>query len=490
MTVGPLPPSDSGARARLAVAWTTGFQFFRDLVQFGLTMALVRLLPPDAYGQFGFVTTLLSFFTLYSFREFLSHTLQAREGEPVHYQDHFTAGAVVQASLFVVVNAIELGLRWLPHNAAERTVLHVMSVLFVLDLPSELRVKMLERELAWRRLRTLQAMGFVGGGVASIALAFAGAGAYALLLPTLVMPLPFMYDLFVVERWRPTWAFSWDRFRPSWNFGWTRIATVSFVAAATLIESAWLTGAIGFALFGLFNRATGLAQLVCGRVAGLLSTSVYPVLTRLPAESDSFRRASAMYLRSIGWTVVPLATVTSILAGPIVNAIYGRKWIDAIPLVPFAVASVAIAALVQTAYTLLLANGRQRDCLVADMWRLGGTLLTLVIALPLGLRSYLAGGALMHVISLAMVLAFLVRARAVDAAAVFMAIGPALVSASPAVALALVTPGGAIAQAAVFGVVYLIALRVLFAAPFAELVRYLPLSHQLNRWLRFTPALA
>ena len=197
-----------------------------------------------------------------------------------------------------------------------------------------------------------------------------------------------------------------------------------------------------------------------------------------------------MYLRSIGWTVVPLATVTSILAGPIVNAIYGRKWIDAIPLVPFAVASVAIAALVQTAYTLLLANGRQRDCLVADMWRLGGTLLTLVIALPLGLRSYLAGGALMHVISLAMVLAFLVRARAVDAAAVFMAIGPALVSASPAVALALVTPGGAIAQAAVFGVVYLIALRVLFAAPFAELVRYLPLSHQLNRWLRFTPALA
>ena len=35
---------------------------------------------------------------------------------------------------------------------------------------------MLERELDWRRLRSLQAIGFVCGGVVSIGLALAGAG--------------------------------------------------------------------------------------------------------------------------------------------------------------------------------------------------------------------------------------------------------------------------------------------------------------------------
>lgn len=453
-------------------------------------MALVRLLPPEAYGQFGFVTTLLGFFTLYSFREFLGHTLQVRDGEPVHYQDHFTAGAVVQGVLFVLVNVIAIGLRWLPDYADASTVLHVMSVLFLLDLPAELRVKMLERDLAWRRLRTLQAIGFVSGGLASIGLALTGAGAYALLLPTMSMTVPFMYDLFVTERWKPTWAFSWDRFRPSWNFGWTRIATVSFVAAATLLESSWLTGALGFAVFGLYNRAVGLAQLVCGRVAGLLATSVYPVLTRLPAEGDSFRRASAMYLRSIGWTVVPLAALTALLADPIVHAIYGRTWTGAIVLVPLAVASVAIAALVQTTYTLLLAHGRQRACLVADAWRLAGTLLTLMFALPLGLRAFLAGGIATHAISLIVVFMFLVRARALDAGGIALALGPAMIATAPALALAFVTPGGALAQAGAFAATYVAALRVLFAGPFAELVRYLPLSHHLNRWLRFTPAIA
>ena len=57
-----------------------------------------------------------------------------------------------------VVNAVvvALGLARLPDYAAVAPVLHVMSISFLLDLPSEFRVKMLERELNWRRLRLLQ----------------------------------------------------------------------------------------------------------------------------------------------------------------------------------------------------------------------------------------------------------------------------------------------------------------------------------------------
>ena len=80
-----------------------------------------------------------------------------------------------------------------------------------------------------------------------------------------------------------------------------------------------MTRVLGFASLGIFGRAVGLAQLLCGRVAGLLSLSIYPVLTQLTPGTDSFRRASAMYLRTIGWTVIPLAVLTSMLAGPIVT---------------------------------------------------------------------------------------------------------------------------------------------------------------------------
>jgi O-antigen/teichoic acid export membrane protein len=471
------------------VAWATGFQLFRDVVQFGLTMVLARMLPPDVYGQFAFLTTLLGFFTLYSFREFLGHTLQVRDHEAVAYQDHFTAGAVIQIGLAIAVNAVAIGLRWLPDYAATSGVLHVMSVLFLLDLPAEMRVKMLERELNWRRLRSLQAVGFISGAGVSIVLAWSGAGVYALLLPTLLVPLPFVFDLFVTSGWRPTWAFSWDRYRPSWRFGWTRIATVSFVAAATLVESAWLAAAFGFAVLGLFGRAVALAQLVCGRIAGLLALSIYPVLTRLPVESEQFRRAGALYLRSVGWTVVPLASVTAILAGPIVLGVYGPAWIEAIALVPFAVAAAALMGLVQTAYTLLLANGQQRACLVTDVWRLAGTLIALAVALPYGAKAYLAATSAMYLVSFGLVAGFLWQGRAVTLRAVSLAVGPALVAAGAAVGAARLAGGvHVVVTALAFALIYLAVLRSLFATPLQELIRYLPLSERLSRWLRFNPA--
>jgi teichuronic acid exporter len=475
-------------RARLAVAWATGFQLFRDVVQFGLTITLVRLLPAEVYGQFGFFTTLLTFFTIYSFREFLNHTLQVRGGDVVHYQDHFTAGAVVQAIVVVVVNGVAIGLRWFPAYAAVSPVLHVMSVLFVLDLPSEFRVKMLERELDWRRLRFLQGVGFVVGGLVSVALALSGVRVLALLLPTLIAPLPFIYDLFVTARWRPTWAFDWDRFRPAWRFGWTRIATVSFVSVASLTETTWLTGVLGFALLGIYGRAMGLAQLLCGRIAGLLSLAVYPVLTRLTPDTDSYRRASAMYLRTVGWAVVPLAAIFSMLAAPVVNLIYGKTWIEAIPLVPFAMAVAAVSAIAQTAYTLLLASGRQGPCLVADAWRLAGTLIALVVALPFGAAGYLVAMSALQCVSLVIVVGFLLRGRAVTPAGLLQAIVPALVSTGLAAGAASIGAAGSpVATGVVFFGVYVVALRVLFASACAELVGYLPQSGRLSRWLRLAP---
>ena len=488
-------PPALGARAKLAVLWATGFQFFRDIVQFGLTLALVRLLPADAYGQFGLLTTLLSFFTYYSFREFLGHTLQARDGERVPYQDHFTAGAVIQGVIVVAVNGVALAFRLLPVYAPVSLVLHVMSLLFVLDLPAEFRTRMLERDLDWRRLRMLQAIGFVVGGALSLGMALAGLGVWALIIPTLFVPLPFVYDLFVRARWRPTWEFQWDRYRAAWRFGLTRMLTLTFFATATLTESLTLTSALGFAVLGVFGRALGLAQLLSGRLSSLLALAIYPVLTRVPRASDAFRRAGALYLRGVAWSVIPAAAIATLLADPIVRIIYGEQWLAAIPFVPWAMAGAALAAIAQTAYTVLLANGQQRECVAADAWRMVGVIGALVVALPAGPDRYLAALCVVHLISLLIVTVSLWRAGALSQPAWLEALTPAVVAGAVAFVAAFGLqmaiargswpyPWSVAVTAPVFAVVYLATLRVLFRAPLAEFVNQLPQSRAVARALR------
>lgn len=485
-----------GARARQAVAWNTGFNLFRDALQFAVMLVLVRLLPAEVYGQFGFLTALISFLTLCSFREFLNHTLQIRDGEPVPYQDHFTAGLVIQGVVFAVANGIAFGLARVPEYAAVAPVLHVMSVLFLLDLPSELRVKMLERALDWRRLRLLHASALVAASLLSVVLAFRGWGVYALLLPTLVVPLPFIYDLLVRARWRPSLSWSWSGFEPASRFGASRILAASLVSGAALLESWWLSWGVGFAMLGIFGRAVGLAQLLCGRLAGMLAQAVYPVLTRMPVGSDVFRRAGAMYVRAIAWVVVPGAALATLLGDTIVRVLYGERWLAVVPLLGFALSAAAAGAIAQTAYTLLLAHGRQDRCLAADAWRFAGTILSLALLLPYGLVYYLAGMTAVHASALAAIVIWLRQAGALTGHAVAAALVPPAAATLMALAAIVVVRwpialGGSAASALsalVFAAVVASTFRFLFPRELTELVGCMPEQDRLTKWLRLPSA--
>ena len=92
----------------------------------------------------------------------------------------------------------------------------------------------------------------------------------------------------------------------------------------------------------------------------------------------------------------------------------------------------------------------------------------------------------LHAISLIMVIAFLWGSRAVTMGAVAQAVmPPSACAVLAALAASLVAGGPLVLQGAVFGLVYMVSLRALFAAPFAELVGYLPQSGRLTRWLGF-----
>ena len=490
----PAPPG-LAARARAAIAWSTGFQLFRDLFQFGLTLALVRLLPAEAYGQFGFVTTLVSFLTIYSFREFLNHTLQVRDGEPVPYQDHFTAGAVIQATLFLATNLLAVAASYVPAYAPAAPLIHMMSLIFPLDLGGDFRARMLERRLDWRRLRVLHGLGIVMSGAASIAMAMTGWGVYALFVPLLLLPLPLWWDLLVVEKFRPTWTFRWAAFRPAFQFGSSRMVAVTCVGGAVLIESSWLTGVFGFVALGFLVRANGLAQLVCGRVGGILGNSVYPVLTRVSVASASFTRASAMYFRAVSWVVVPMAVIVALLAKPIVLLLYGRSWMDAVPLVPLAVSVAAMTAIVQTVYTIVLAAGAHRRCLAADVWRLVGTVAALSVLVPFGLHAYLAGLFGVHAVAFLVVLDGGWRIGVLQVRAMIDALAPPVAATVGAAVLvyglrdaASTSLPIAALMAALFGAAYFAILRLAFASQLRDLIVYLPEGGRLGRVLRLPAA--
>lgn len=468
---------------------------FREVAQFATMLVLVRRLDPSAYGEFALVTSIIGFFTVISFRSFLEQTFQVPHGEEPDYQNIFSFGGVIQGTIFVLVNLVALGMHFFPGYASAAPLLHVMSVIFFLDWLHELRVNMLERSLDWSRLRTIQAVGILISTICALIMAMLGAGVYALLVPGLLVFLPTIYDLLVRMHWKPTWTMSWAGFQPAWRYGLTRIGGGLLIGGRQMLESALLVHYLGFAGAGVYVRAIGIATIACLRLPSYLTATLYPVLARVPAGTPARARAGTLVLQSVFWLIVPMAAVMLALAGPVVNMLYGARWLAATPLLPLALATTGLSALANTLSILLLASGRQRDCLYSDVVSSVGIVISLLALLPHGGRSYLLGSVVAQSISVGVLIRGLHLAGALDLPRLGRVTGIALVSACFLLAVSFPlyihaatsvwSPPLIVIFALVFAVGYLACLRTLDGKAFAELVEHCPGRTWLRRcfWL-------
>ena len=353
--------------AQQAILWSAGLNLFRDLLQFGQMLILVRLLDPDIYGMAGLATTLINFIGIISFQHVIPHVLQLRGDTQVNYHQHFTAGAALNGLLFVFANAVAFGLQYTTQYYHLQPLVHMLSLTFLMSVPVDMRVKMLERDHNWSRLRILQMVGIVISVVAGIGMALSGAGVYALIVPGLLASLVFLLDLFLFCRWWPRWQWNYVSYRDALHFGFSRAGSSALNGGRYLLQNTLITHHFQFSTLGIFGRAENLANMFCGRIAQEVTGALYPIITRAEAHSHRFQRISGLVLQSVAWVVIPIAAFFSLEAENIVTTLFGSKWLEVIPLLPPAMAIGVTVSIGATAYRLLLANNQSRLCLRSDM---------------------------------------------------------------------------------------------------------------------------
>lgn len=471
-------------KAKMSVLWNTGFNLFRDALQFWVMLVLVRLLDPEAYGQFGMANSVIAFLSVFALQNFIGHTIQVRGKEDVNYQDHFTAGGFIQACMFILANLTAAIMRFFDDYAPVAPLVHVLSLTFLFEWSSLLRQKMLERDLDWKRLRLLHGAGLIFTSCLAILMGFAGAGVYALVVPGMFVTLPFIYDLFITKKWRPTWEWDKKRYAPALSFGFARLGSGLMSTVRSLVENGLMVQLFGYAAVGLLGRAVGLSNMFCTRLATQLMYAIYPVLTKVEAGTEKFRRMSALILQLVAWVAIPVAAIFGILAKPVVITVYGDKWLDVTPIIPWAMIVAALVAVVHTTYMLLLANHGQNSCVKIDIVVFALHVSILFWGLPFGLIFYLKCLVLLHTTSFVFYYTALYRLNGSSVKDLAMVLAPPLLGVAIAVIVSQLIVGiaiienfqfwGALLYGALFIVFYLLFIRIIFERHLKNLIEYMP----------------
>ncbi len=274
------------------------FEAFRMLMSGGFAMALVR--EPDLRDE-----TIHSVFWL-----------------------QLGGGGIVG----VVLALLSPSLSALYGEPALIPVLLVLAAVCPLAMAAAVPTMLLRRRMLFKQLAVRQILATLFGAALGVALAVAGFRHWAVLAPVVgSASLDGVLGASLARYW-PRFIFRWTEVRRIGTFGMSVLGTalLRFIGErgdVLLLGAFWSATPLGLYYFA-YRRSVQGYNLVIAQA----QSAMYPALSKIQNDGARLTRAAKRAGELVHLAVVPPYVLALVFADPLVPAVFGEQWRDAVPL--------------------------------------------------------------------------------------------------------------------------------------------------------------
>ena len=335
------PAESLARRVRRAVIWRSGSQLGAQLVQWGATFLVIRILSPRDYGLFAMTQVVLVLLNMLNGYGLASGLIQQRE---------VTRREIGQLFGMLLILNLGLGLAQAllaPLAAAYyrqpivADLLRVQALLYVTTPFIALPYALLSRGFEYRRQATANVAASLAGAGAALVGALAGWGVWTLVAAPLVLftvrAAVMMHGL---ARVGGGWVAPVFDFRGAGRlarFGGIMAAGQMFWFAQSQADVFIAGRTFSPHALGLYSTALLLTQIFVSKVMPPLNEVAFSAYARLQGEGDLGPAGLAgAFVRAVGIVMVvamPFYLGLAATAGPLVETVLGSKWIEMVPVV-------------------------------------------------------------------------------------------------------------------------------------------------------------
>jgi O-antigen/teichoic acid export membrane protein len=322
-------PEDSGslrARAVAAVAWTALQKWSVRLSTFVSFLLLGRLLSPHDFGVVAVASVFITLMTTLADAGFATYLVQAKVLTAEAKNTAFYIATGSGALLFLLGVLLAAPLAAALDVPQLREVLPALSFPLVLVGLSSVPAALLTREMRFQALAIRQVLANVLSVIAGVALAFAGAGVWALVAQLVVLRIVTTLALAVATDFRPQWSFSRDEAGMMLSYSLKAMGAQLLQQARDQGEALLLGALAGPVALGLWTVA-GRLVLVVGDLLGTVVGSVSaPMFARVQADPPRLTRAISGTAGLGTLLLAPALALLGLLSPQLVPQVFGEQW--------------------------------------------------------------------------------------------------------------------------------------------------------------------
>lgn len=343
-----------------SAAWYGAARLWGQVLSWGVTILLARVLAPADYGLFAIALSVLAVLEL--LQEFGLGTAIVQRQTMTRQQINAVFWVVAATSLLLTL-ATFLTAEMIGHVYADPRLawtLRVLCLTFLLNSLGMVPYSLLTKAVNLRHRSLAEALGGAASALVALAFAYLGYGVWALVLGHLARALVLNTALYVFGKWLPGLDLAFDEMRTILGFG-LRIAGSHLTGrSAGALSTFILARLLGGSAVGLYSMAQSLTEAPHRLSSAIINQVSLPVFSKLQHDQ---RLLASYFLRISKYLAVvsfPLQVGLVLVAPDLVPVLLSPKWeAMVVPFQVFCLESVVILSTL-TCSPLLTARGRAK----------------------------------------------------------------------------------------------------------------------------------
>ena len=368
------------------VAWTAGVKWVSQVLTWGITLIIARLLQPSDYGLIGMAVIYLGFVQLFSEFGLGTAIITLRDLTDDQVSQLNTLSLLLGVACFAASIAVAIPVARFFQAPKLPMVIVVMSTGFVVSAFSTIPFSLLQKEMRFKRLAFMDASQSIIQATCTLALAFLGFGYWALAIGNLSLSFA-TTSLMLISRRHP---FAWPRAATlrepllfSWHImvgrlSWAIYDNSDFIVAGRVL---------GQAPLGAYTLAWTLAHAPIDKLTVVVNRVTPSVFSAIQKDQAALRHYLRTITGQLALIVFPATLGIALVANEFVRVALGAKWIGVVLPLELLALYALIRSNVIVASPVLNAIGA--TCFT--MWLSLGNLVVLPVSFYIGSR-WGAGG--------------------------------------------------------------------------------------------------
>ncbi|MBO5253200.1 MAG: lipopolysaccharide biosynthesis protein [Clostridia bacterium] len=370
-----------------------------QLVSFGVSILLARLLDPNDYGVVAIVLSIMAILQIFVDSGLGNALIQKKDVDNDDYSTVFVFNTLMcfglYAALFFAAPLVAR-IYEIPQLTA---LIRVLGINLIVSGVRNVQQAYVSRNMMMKKFFFATLGGTIISAIAGVLAAFLGCGVWALVIQSLVNAIVGLVVLWFIVDWKPKWSFSLERFKRLFGFGWKLLFSALLDTGYNEMTNLLIGGVYSSKDLAYYTKGQQIPNLVVMNVNTSITSVLFPALSELQDDPEMVKKLTRRSMKTCSYIMWPMMLGLAACAEPLIRLLLTEKWLPAVPYMQIICLTFGMFPINVSNLEAIKAMGRSDLFLKLEIVKKIVALSLLVVALPQGVMAVALSSLISTVIS-------------------------------------------------------------------------------------------